>query len=237
MEEYDYDRAISLRKSDEDVADTGSRAHWAKRLTNITGSFERQISVLDVGCGTGRFLYCLKNVEHLLGVDVSKDMLEQARNPLRADQVDIKHIDLMCADIFNANLPNQSFDLIYSIGVLGECAPFNEQLCKKLLALLKPNGKMFITIADTHSRYDMQNIKNKTFLTSILRKVFPYLPAMVKYYINKSQSSFYMTHGEIEACFKSSGVTMYENTKYDHPIGTGWQGSHYDCIIIKGQSS
>ena len=230
---YDKNSALRHRKSDEENVDTGSRKHWARLLKKNTESFGRPISVLDVGCGTGRFFYCLKNVSNLLGIDLSSYMLEQARNPVRAERVGIKNIELMCADICEVDLSDRSFDMIYSIGVLGECAPFDLQLCKKLLALLKPEGKLFITIVDIHSRC---SIEHMTILNRVLSKIFKFAPKQLKKIINRCLSSSYMSLTEIEECFQNAGADNYSISSYVHPLATGWQGTHYDCMITKNKN-
>ena len=138
---YTPDIARHFRQSDDKVADVGSRKHWAQLLENLTQSFKRPISVLDIGCGTGRFIYCLKNTDYYLGLDSAPHMLQQARAPLRQERITVKQMDFICADIFNIDLSDKKFDLIYSIGVLGEAAPFNTNLYKKLLGLLSSKRK------------------------------------------------------------------------------------------------
>jgi len=150
---YDETGARYYRESEEKSIQYGSRKHYCGILKDLSASFERRISVLDVGCGTGRYFHCLQNVERLLGLDISQSMLDQAMNPVKKDEIRIGEISLSCADIFEVSLPPGSYDLIFSIGVLGEDAPFNLQLCNKLHSLLTRGGRLFITIADIHSRF------------------------------------------------------------------------------------
>lgn len=229
--DYAAERSREIRLSDEKVIDTGSRRHYADVLANLSSSWKRPISVLDVGCGTGRFFYCLRNVQYLLGVDISPHMLKKARSPLRAEQISIERIELKCANIFEMELAGQQFDLIYSIGVLGEVASFNTSICRKLLSLLKSEGKMFITLVDTHSRFDGQSLDRRNLYKRLMGRIFPLLPEGIKERINKTISSCYMTLSEIETCLTMAGARQSEITRYQHIIGTGWQGAHYDCLI------
>lgn len=227
---YYTKKAGIMRRSDEKDADFGSRKHWADLLTSITKDFKKQISILDIGCGTGRFIYCLKNTDYYLGIDASPHMLNQARIPLRSDQISIGKIDFICTDIFKIDLTGKQFDLIFSIGVLGEVAPFNTKLCKKLLNLLTPGGKLFITIVDIHSRC---NVSKPPFIAPIVKKIFKLSPDFIKCLINKISSTYYMTPNKIETCFKDAGADHYDIRAYPHPKDSGWQGTHYDCIIKK----
>ena len=48
-------------------------------LAGLCAGFERPISVLDLGCGTGRYFPALSHVRELVGIDASESMLERAR--------------------------------------------------------------------------------------------------------------------------------------------------------------
>lgn len=224
--------AEEYRESDKLVKRHKSYKHYCDILRSISSSFRKKNFVLDIGCGTGRYFYCLKNVKLLVGVDISSYMLEKAHNPINKEEIDIENFELLCGDIFGINI-DQSFDFIYSIGVLGEYAPFNLYICNKLFDILKPNGKLFFTVVDIHSR--MQPIYSRTKPVSLKRrivgKVFPFLPLSVKEFINRRSPSFYMTMEEIEKVMESSHFTEYQISRYIHR--EGWIGAHYDCITFK----
>lgn len=232
MDSFDERSARSQRQSDEITVGKDSRLHYAEALERITRSFGRTISVLDVGCGTGRFFHCLRQVGGLLAMDISPHMLAEAQMPVRAGAIDIGHIEFVCADIIEVDISMRKFDLIYSIGVLGEYAPFSPRLCKKLCALLEPGGKLFFTIVDTHSRLTHHDCDRATCTSKVLGKVFSVSPRLVRAYMNRCLGSYYMTEGEIHRCLAEGGVTHCEVTRYRHPPGTGWQGAHYDCIVV-----
>jgi SAM-dependent methyltransferase len=230
---YDEQGATHYRKSEETTIQFGSRKHYCGVLRDISASFERKISVLDVGCGTGRYFHCLQNVERLLGLDVSQPMLDQALDPVHKDEIRIENISLLCADIFEVSLPPESFDFICSIGVLGEDAPFNLILCNKLHSLLKPRGRLFMTIADAHSRLQHLDSISPYLKRLILYKAFPYLPLRIREKLNRRYSSSYMTKKEIEKIFQESPFSSYQIDRYKHSPETGWQGVHYDCLALK----
>ena len=70
--------------------------------------------VLDVGCGSGRFLDVVsRSGAEAVGFDMSYSVDEAFRNiGLR------RNVHLIQADILNSPIRDQSFDLVYSIGVL-----------------------------------------------------------------------------------------------------------------------
>lgn len=221
---YNHLKAKKYRESDKKESE--DHKHRCNILLKISLSFGHKISILDLGCGTGRYFHCLKNTERLVGIDISSHMLEEAHNPVRKEEIKIDHIDLMCANIFGVVLPLQSFDFIYSIGVLGEHSPFNLHICNKLFDLLKPNGVLFFTIVD---------ISSASFKRRISDAIYPLLPSVLKKYfekkISKRLKSFYMTYKKLKEIMESSQFIHYKITKYV-PI-SGWKGAHYEVYCQK----
>jgi len=236
-----YDEQVSKKYRevwDVLVFQDGSGKHYCDMLQQICHTFDHKISVLDVGCGTGRHFHCLKNVKKLLGVDISPHILEKARDPIKKEEIDVDNIELLCGDIFCLDLPLESFDFVYSIGVFGECSPFNLFICNRLFGLLKPNGKLFFTVTDVHSRMQDFGDKQPNIGWRALGKTFAFLPLWVRKYVNRRLSSFYLTKEEIEEILGESAFAEYKIWNYQHPKKIGWQGSHYDCLAWKcGQLS
>src|SRR5215813_5671433 len=93
------DDSAQYRDSDELEVQTENHKHLCKTLTQISLAFDNPITVLDLGCGTGRYFHCLRNVETLTAVDLSLEMLKQARFPVRGEAVTTECIHLICADV------------------------------------------------------------------------------------------------------------------------------------------
>jgi SAM-dependent methyltransferase len=76
----------------------------------------RPSSVLDVGCGSGRYLSALASVgiKRLVGVDVSAAMIELARQEVQG--VEDSEIDLVQAEFLDWDT-NEQFDLIVAMGL------------------------------------------------------------------------------------------------------------------------
>lgn len=101
--------------------------------------------VLDVGCGMGRFAdVAIRWGAHVVGVDLSLAAEVAAQNLAGREAT------IFQADVFQLPFAPESFDFIYSIGVLHH-TPDCERAFKMLPGLLKPGGRIAIWL---YSRYN-----------------------------------------------------------------------------------
>ena len=149
---HDQARSQTYREADELAIATEGHKHLYNVLKDISCSFGYNISILDLGCGTGRYFHCLQNVERLVGIDISLHMLKESRNPVKKEEINFNRIDLICANIFAIEIVPQSFDFIYSIGVFAGYSSFDLYICNQLFDLLKPRGKLYFTVTNIASR-------------------------------------------------------------------------------------
>ena len=71
MKEYDLKEAKRYRTKDSTLMERHKGRDTCNILTNICLSFDAKIRTLDLGCGTGRFFQCLRNIKALTAVDLS----------------------------------------------------------------------------------------------------------------------------------------------------------------------
>jgi SAM-dependent methyltransferase len=232
LETFDGAGAIRYREGDETAVGRGSREHYAEILRSLSASFGRAIDVLDIGCGTGRYFHCLRNVRRLVGVDVSPYMLEQARNPVKNAELQIDEMELLCGDFHGLDLAGSTFDFIYSIGVLGEYSPINDALFDKCFYALAPGGKLFMTAVDTHSRLQTADGKAPSIMRRAQRRIFPSLPPFLRSSLNRALSTYYVTETELTTLMQRSRFRTFSISRYEHP--SGWKGVHLDCLAAKG---
>lgn len=121
----------------------------------IEDHFVKESATADIGCGIGRDTYWLN--QHgfpTVGVDASDEMLKQAHR---------RYPDL----IFNkdylptlAGFDNSQFQNILCSAVLMHLDNNSvETACLRLVQLLKPNGRLIISIRGTHEENKRENGK------------------------------------------------------------------------------
>jgi SAM-dependent methyltransferase len=112
--------------------------------------------VLDVGCGMGRFADIAERWgAHVVGVDLSLAAEVAARN------LDGRNATIFQADVFRLPFAPESFDYIYSIGVLHH-TPDCERAFKVLPSLLKPGGRIAVWLYSRYNNwYKMSDVYRK----------------------------------------------------------------------------
>ena len=103
--------------------------------------------ILEVGCGTGRWLAELQAVAHrVYGLDLSPGMLGQAR------QQDAR-FRLMCAHATRLPFPGAAFDLVFCVNALHHFdAP--RVFISEARRLLRPGGALAVVGMDPHTGRD-----------------------------------------------------------------------------------
>jgi SAM-dependent methyltransferase len=112
--------------------------------------------VLDVGCGMGRFAdVATRWGAHVVGVDLSLAAEVAARNMAGREAT------IFQADVFQLPFAPESFDFIYSIGVLHH-TPDCERAFKMLPGLLAPGGRIAIWLYSGYNNwYKMSDVYRK----------------------------------------------------------------------------
>jgi len=228
---FDAERSKRYRQREEEIVRSSDTVrHYGTILRELSESLTPGATALDVGCGSGRYFHCLRNVRRLVGIDLSPDMLEQARAPVCADEMTVADIELLCDDVQALPLPEAAFDLIYSIGVYGEYSPLDDLLLRRLASLLKPGAVLFITAVDSHSRVSGPESGQPSLPRKLLRKAFPLLPGKARERINRLLSPHYLSRVEMQAVFERSPFRSFAIEPYRHV--SGWPGTHWDCRAI-----
>ncbi|MDQ3239106.1 MAG: class I SAM-dependent methyltransferase [bacterium] len=110
----------------------------------------KQLKILDVGCGTGELLIGLSNPTwNLLGFDQNVKSIQEANR--RANEFNIPNLQFKCCDINQQELPANTYDFIYCIGVLHHLSD-PQKIFKKLVAATKPGGYITIGLYNPYGR-------------------------------------------------------------------------------------
>ena len=113
------------------------RSHKVLKLAKVKSNS----IVLDVGCGTGTFLYLLSKDKSLKlhGLDLSKEMLEIATNKLKDKAI----LKLGSANNISKYYKKNYFDYIF-IDDAFHHLPHQERVIENIKLLLKEDGKIVI---------------------------------------------------------------------------------------------
>jgi SAM-dependent methyltransferase len=123
------------------VSEWAARAESLSRLVAYVARMQRALTVLDLGCGNGwlaNHLACLPSV-HVCGLDLNRRELAQGARVF----VDNLRLKFLYADVFSAEVPERSFDLIVLASVI-QYFPDPAALVRRLTALLVPGGELHI---------------------------------------------------------------------------------------------
>lgn len=104
--------------------------------------------VLEVGVGTGIALDAYPPYAHIVAIDPSADMLEQAKK--RVKENGWGHIELRQGDALNLDYPDNSFDYVTSFHVL-TVVPDPYKMMSEMVRVCKPGGRIAMT---THFQSD-----------------------------------------------------------------------------------
>lgn len=109
------------------------------------------VRILDAGCGTGQLSIFLSMVHRtVVGADFSSASLAKAYEFKR--RFDLKHVFFVQMDLFAPALRPESFDYVFSNGVLHHTADAYGAF-QNLCALLKPTGYITIGLYNTYGRF------------------------------------------------------------------------------------
>ncbi len=132
---YDEDGAKQLSEHDQLEIYDYHKYFFQQKLQD-----NKEKTILDFGCGTGRYLEIQKNFKKVYLVDISKHNLKIASKI--ASQLNINH-SVIEKSLFALN---KKVDCFFSVGVFGQSYPFDKKVVKKIYTLLKKDGMGIFSI-------------------------------------------------------------------------------------------
>ena len=223
-------QSAKYRRDDEIEVTTEHHRHLRKTLESLSNSFKHPIRVLDAGCGTGRYFHCLRNAEELVGLDLCPEMLKAARTPVCPEEVSARHVELVCANIFDASFPPGRFDLIYSLGMFALGCRFTVEICNRFHDWLAPGGKLFFNVTDraglswlARGKRSVRGVVYK-FLTAERQRAWDARANHV--------TVCELTLAELRKLMRRTSFRRFQVTSRpcQSPL---WKGSHLECLAYK----
>ena len=154
----------AFAESKQRIADNFSRAaeHYdqADRLQQYVARRlmlclpEQVGSVLDLGCGTGKWTYALRQryrQAQVIGMDFAWGMLQKAKS------LKVKGVHWCAGDIETLPLGDNSVDLVFSSLAVQWCSHLSHVL-KEAERVLKPGGSFVFSTLAKGSLYEMQHL-------------------------------------------------------------------------------
>ena len=161
---------IAERYSKRPIAD---EAAYQKKLQVTREYFQRDMEVLEFGCGTGSTaIIHAPYVKHIHAIDISSKMIEIAKE--KSDANHVENVTFERSSIDEFNVPDQTLDAVLGLSIL-HLLDNKEEVIAKVHKMLKPGG-IFVTstacIGDTMKLFKVIAPIGKFFGLMPLVKVF-----------------------------------------------------------------
>lgn len=150
-----------------------TRSYIWEDLARFTGYALEGGRVLDFGCGNGRLMEIFngKNIKYI-GIDSSPALIEIAKRKYQKEIADGR-AEFLVSDALELPFADAGFDAVYSIASFHHIPSVakREELSGEFRRILKPNGKLIITV---------WNLWQKKYLNLILKYTFKKLISQSK---------------------------------------------------------
>ena len=120
-----------------------------KEAAYIYNELHGSEAILDVGCGIGSFEQHLPTL-NIIGLDVSEDMLVEARK--RSDKTFIQ------GDAMDLEFHDSTFDAVFTVTTL-EFLKDYQKAVREITRVTKPKGKLVAMMLNPHSEYFRENVR------------------------------------------------------------------------------
>ena len=110
-------------------------------LASLTKTVSKNDSVLDIGCGNGRLLDALPEEVEYTGIDVSEQLIGEARKKYSKHALDFKAFDGM-----HIPFPDRSFSAVYMLAAFHHIPkPLQQPFMNECYRVLSDHGRLVLT--------------------------------------------------------------------------------------------
>jgi phosphatidylethanolamine/phosphatidyl-N-methylethanolamine N-methyltransferase len=174
----------------------GAAMNPGRKLAVATANKRPKQRVLEVGVGTGLALPLYRRDITVVGIDVSPEMLERARD--KVEERALRNVEaLLEMDAENLTFPDQSFDTVIAMYV-ASVVPHPERLMSEMRRVCKPDGDILIV---NHFTSDGGPLRAVEFLINPLSKTLGWRPEF-----------------DMKSLLRTAGVEI-KNIRPAHPMG------------------
>lgn len=182
-------------------------------------------SVLDFGCGTLRYIDCIGRFKEYVGVDISLEMLRHAR--MKTQNMQDKVIFYRGGQDILQSFESKRFEFIFSIGVIAEYVPLEVSLLKELRRLVKPNGRILISMV----------LERGACTSSWKARIYRRFRPLINLLISGKMRARYFLHEVSEASFRVTARRAGLEVDSVHMLKHhDWPGTHLLAIMSRGNS-
>ena len=193
-----------------------------ERLQKLGISLKADVLVLEAGIGTGRTArYLLDHKVRLVGIDLSRAMLEKMREKVKEKPV-TNQVNLICGDVTNLPFRNSCFDLVITIHVLHLLERWKWAILESKRVLKRKGffvvaGATTVVLETTIGKKWNELYQNlytpKEFWKRVLKKV---LPNKILRYLSKKANweTRALTYLNRTASARKTGTIMWKETVY-----------------------
>jgi len=115
------------------------KLRWKRRVQMLINKITPDMTVLELGCGTGYFTKeLIKTNSKIIAIDISSELLEIAKSNCYANNV-----HFLCDNAYNTNFDDETFDIIVGSSVLHHLDI--DKALKEIYRLLKKGGSLKFT--------------------------------------------------------------------------------------------
>ena len=141
---FDRAHAEETRRRDELTEYNEHLSVYGRHFASVPCN-ARPFSVLDVGCGTGRYFRFFADADLVVGLDPSSEMLKQAQCAVGVETLRRPPV-LVIGKTDDIPLLPGTFDLVYCIGVLGQLVPISKAQLEYLLKFCRKGGTAILSV-------------------------------------------------------------------------------------------